>query len=118
MSEERVLSWNCKGARSKEFACELQSIIREFRPTVVVLIEPRISGKSAEEVCGGLRKNKWVRSKATSFSGGVWVLWEEGDVYLKLEFHDKLFLHFLVSAGDGSEWALMAVYMHAISSIR
>lgn len=56
--------------------------------------------------------------EATGFSGGVWLLWNEENVRLELEYHDKAFLHFLVKSCDGLEWVLIAVYAHPNPSIR
>lgn len=59
---------------------------------VVILLEPRISGEVADVVCKSLGKSRWIRSEATDFSDGVWVLWNEEDIKLELEYMDKAFL--------------------------
>lgn len=45
---------------------------------VDILIERRINSESADAVSRSLGKNRWVRSEASGFSGGVWVLWDVG----------------------------------------
>lgn len=118
MSAQKLLCWNCRGAGGREFAYKLKSIVREYRPTVVILVEPRISGDFADAVCRSLGKNTRVRSEATGFLGGLWALWDDEDVYLELEYHDKEFLDMLVKPEDRSCWALIAVYAHPNLSIR
>lgn len=74
-------------------------------------MEPRIRGEAADKVCSGLgREMKWLRMEARGFSGGIWVLWEEGDVEIKLEVAHRSFLHMEVKSDLGRRWALMAVY--------
>lgn len=54
--------------------------------------------------------NRWVRSEARGFKGGVWVLWKEDEVGMKLEVGDRFFVHFRVKLLGGCEWELTAVY--------
>lgn len=48
----------------------------------------------------------------------VYGSWDEEDIGLELEYHDKAFLHMLAKSGDGLEWALTDVYVHPNLSIR
>lgn len=114
---ERVLSRNCRGAASKEFAVEME-LLRTFRLNIIILIEPRISGEAADKVCRGLGKRRWVRSEARGFSGAIWVLWEEGEVEIKLEAAHRSFLHMEVRSGLGRRWALTTVYASPQASVR
>lgn len=68
---DRVISWNCRGAASKEFAVELKEMLRNFRPKIVILMEPQISGEAVDKVCRGLGRKRWIRSEARGFSGGI-----------------------------------------------
>lgn len=43
--------------------------LREYRLKLVILLEPRISGKMANLVFLRLGKKRWVRSEALGFSG-------------------------------------------------
>lgn len=74
VESERIVSWNCRGVSSKEFLVEMNELIRELRPKIVIIIEPRISGLAADNVCKRLGKKQWIRSEARGFSGGIWVL--------------------------------------------
>lgn len=103
----------------REFACELKEILRVHRPALVILLEPRINGDSANAVCRRmLGKTRWVRSEATGFSGGVWMLWDKDEFSLELKYHDKKFLYFWVRSREGLEWELTAVYAYHNPSIR
>lgn len=63
MVEESLLSWNCRGAGSHEFLQEIKDVMKEHRPSIAVLLEPRISGATADAVCEKLRLGKWTRSE-------------------------------------------------------
>lgn len=56
--------WNCRGTASKEFAREIKKLVKEHRPAMIVLLEPRISGDSADVVCKRLGMSNWIRSEA------------------------------------------------------
>lgn len=71
----------------------------------MVLLESRISGEMADAVCKKLGKNKCIRSKACGFNGGIWVLWDEEEIHLRLEYAHKFFLHLNVRSNEGMEWS-------------
>lgn len=54
---ENILCWSCRGAGSNEFACELKEIMKEQKPLITNLLEPRISGGVADGVCKRLGKS-------------------------------------------------------------
>lgn len=89
----------------------MKEILKEHRSLVVILLEPRISGDTAEDMCKKLGKDRWIRSEAAGFSGGVWILWNVGDISVKLLYVDRFFLHFEVKMGGRKEWVMTAVYV-------
>lgn len=46
-----VLCWTCRGAAGRAFAFEVKELMREYRPKIIILLEPRISGDTADRVC-------------------------------------------------------------------
>lgn len=52
---------------------------------------------------------KWARSKAPGFSGGLWVLWNEDEIALKIKHVKKYFIHDLVFLSNESSWEMTAV---------
>lgn len=84
MQDERVLCWNYRGARSKEFPREMRDWVRIHRPSLIILLEPRISGSGADKVCKKLGKSHWIISKEDGFSGGIWLLWDEASFLVSL----------------------------------
>lgn len=57
---------------------------RLYKSVIIILVELRISGGIADDVCKKLGKNRWVRSESESFSKGVWCLWDEEEIEVKL----------------------------------
>ena len=54
----------------------------QYKPKIIVLLEPRISGIKADRVVKNLGFDRSHRIKAEGFAGGIWVLWREVVVYL------------------------------------
>ncbi|KAJ8450542.1 LOW QUALITY PROTEIN: hypothetical protein Cgig2_020179 [Carnegiea gigantea] len=44
-----ILAWNVQGARSKGFRITLKEIVRKYSPKILLLVETRISGITADE---------------------------------------------------------------------
>lgn len=82
MPEIKIVSWNCRGAVNSVFVCEMREIIRLYKPSVIILLEPRVSGATADSVCKRLGMKRWVRSEASGFSSGVWVCWDDDQISL------------------------------------
>lgn len=95
------MCWNCRGALSGEFLREIRDFRRQYRPTIILLLEPKISGSKADGVCCKLGKNRWLRSEAEGFSGGVWCLWDDEEFDLELRYAHPSFLHVAVNSIGG-----------------
>lgn len=81
-----------------------------YRSLILVLFEPRISGTVVDRVCSKLGMSSWGRSKAAGFSGGIWVLWNDGEVNLECKHVHRFFIHMVVAHHAGRQWELTAVY--------
>lgn len=93
------MCWDRRGAGCKEFTSEMKEIVKEYRLTVVVLLEPRISGDTADGVCNKLGKKRLIQSEVAGLSRGVWILLDDVEIILKLEYDDKFILHLVVKVG-------------------
>ncbi|XP_031124210.1 uncharacterized protein LOC116026924 [Ipomoea triloba] len=72
-----IISWNCQGAASKSFLRAAKHIIATYKPKLMCLLEPKISGSEADKVCRKLALDQWMRIEALGFSGGIWIMWNE-----------------------------------------
>lgn len=59
-----------------------------------------------------------MRFEARGFSGGVWVLWDNEQVDVKLLTALRSFVHMEVLLEDGRSWLLTAVYVNSHPAIR
>lgn len=75
--------------------------MRVFRPKNTILLEPRISKEVADRVCNKLGKKRWVRSEAMGFNGGVWVIWDDEEILVRLKATHRSFLHMEVRLAEG-----------------
>lgn len=91
--EEKVLCWNCSGAKNQEFLREMREMMRHHKPSLLILLEPKISGTMATEVCKKLKNTQWIHSEVEGFSGSIWVLWDENDIQVRPRYVHQQFVH-------------------------
>ena len=112
-----ILSWNCQGAGSSPFSRALRLLLQKYRPNVLVILEPRISGDIADAVIRSTGFQNSHRFEATGFSGGIWVLWN--DVWrLEVLESNSQFIHCRVLDGGRVLSYFTAVYGHPVPSRR
>lgn len=117
-AKSSVLCWNCREVGGREFAVEIKELLREYKPKILILLEPRISGAIADKVYRNNGRRRWIRSEAMGFSGGIWVCWDEDEVDLRLLRLTRSIVHMEVRMGQGSRWLLKAVYANPQPSLR
>ncbi|KAI9115086.1 hypothetical protein K1719_014099 [Acacia pycnantha] len=76
---------------------------------VVVILEPRVSGRQANKVVKNWGFKHSVRKEAEGFSGGIWILWELDELVVDIKLMDDQFIHCCVSLG-GQHIFFTAVY--------
>ncbi|XP_031120956.1 uncharacterized protein LOC116024196 [Ipomoea triloba] len=69
------ITWNCQGAASREVLRALKEIKKTYKPDLLGLLETKVSGSKADEICNRLGFDEWLRVEALGFSGGIWVFW-------------------------------------------
>ena len=77
MSMSNMFIWNCQGASSNEFRRLLLFLLKIHKPSLLVLVEPHISGVTTDKVIISFNYPHSFRVEAEGFSGGTWVLWTE-----------------------------------------
>lgn len=58
-----LLVWNCQGAASKETNLILKEMLTKFRPSILGLLEPRVSGSHADDICKRMGYENWLGLK-------------------------------------------------------
>ena len=76
---------------------------------MVILMEPRISGKQADDFikCSGFDYSHCI--EVTGFSGGIWILWQ-GYFEVEVLINHKQFVHFKISKNNILESWITAMY--------
>ncbi|KAJ4833138.1 hypothetical protein Tsubulata_006247 [Turnera subulata] len=104
-----ILTWNCQGAGKRKFPRLCRDFCRNNKPDLLVILEPRISGKRADYVIKKLGFSNSHRVEARGFAGGIWLLWDESRVQVSILFNHPQFIHTRVSDLDHS-FLFTAIY--------
>lgn len=114
-----VLSWNCRGAKSKAFHLHLQELIRSFKPTVLALLETKInSNLSAPYICKSSSFNKFVCAEAIGFAGGIWLFWDDTVIDLEVIAVDDQIITVIVRTLYRVDCVLSVVYASPVYMLR
>ncbi|XP_038687586.1 uncharacterized protein LOC119986972 [Tripterygium wilfordii] len=104
-------------AASREFSRALKDLLRVHKPGILGLLETRVSGCHADQLCKQWCFDNWVRVEAAGFSGGIWVFWRDYYQVEVIKTHPQ-FLHLSVKNGNSHPWLLSVVYGSPDSSLR
>ncbi|XP_019186593.1 PREDICTED: uncharacterized protein LOC109181296 [Ipomoea nil] len=65
------------GVGGNAFLRALKNLLNIYRPSILSVFEPKVSGAQANEICKKLGFSDWIRVEAVGFSGGIWVFWRD-----------------------------------------
>ncbi|CAL1378455.1 unnamed protein product [Linum trigynum] len=105
----KVFVWNRRGVGSNRFLRVYKEYRRKYRPSIVILVEPKISGTRAEDVIKELGFDQNLVLDAVGFAGGIWVVWDSSLVTITEVDRASQFLHVRVRYGQ-VQWLLTAIY--------
>ena len=88
----KLMVWNCQGAASREFVRVLKDLLKHHKLDILGLLEPKVSGSHADEVCQKLGFKEWIRVEAVGFSGGIWIFWNSSLVIDVVHTHPQFIL--------------------------
>ncbi|KAJ8898838.1 hypothetical protein K2173_008147 [Erythroxylum novogranatense] len=97
---------------------QMAQYIREHRPDIVIILEPRISEVEADRVHRYFREFFSQRIEAQGFSGGIWVWWKHNVITLSSFSSFGQAMLFKVALETGKEIWLTAVYGSPVEMIR
>ncbi|XP_031099806.1 uncharacterized protein LOC116004005 [Ipomoea triloba] len=103
------LFWNCQGAGGREFHRVLNNLIQTHKPSILGLVEPKVSGSHANSICMKLGYSDWIRVEAVGFSGGIWVLWNDARKISVVSTHPQ-FILLEVRVVNQADWHVAVVY--------
>ena len=115
--EFSIMFWNVQGASSPEFRRAFKTISKNYFLNMVVIVEPRCSGKQADDFILSSGFGWSHRVEAKGFAGGIWLLWQDNFTVTIFKNHSQ-FVHFRVDDGKSNSSYITAVYASPIRSNR
>ncbi|XP_015972136.1 uncharacterized protein LOC107495506 [Arachis duranensis] len=105
-----VFAWNVRGIANRATVRALKEYRRMYRPDCFFLFETRCSGEKAREVIRELGFQFAVVEDAAGFSGGIWVLWEDANLDIRLRESHHQYIHLSVDRVEWGSCLLTAIY--------
>lgn len=66
-----LLIWNCRGALSPTFSTNVSELVRVHSPTIMIVIEIKISGDRAKRIADRFPLDGVIFANSFGFSGGL-----------------------------------------------
>ncbi|KAK8540902.1 hypothetical protein V6N13_038644 [Hibiscus sabdariffa] len=88
----KFFCWNAQGCGHPKFIKAVKQYIRDYKPSLVGIVEPRISGARADSVIAALGFCYSHRIEAAGFSGGLWLCWQDS-IQIDVLVHHFQFMH-------------------------
>ncbi|GMJ02216.1 hypothetical protein HRI_003890800 [Hibiscus trionum] len=106
----KCICWNVQGCVNPKFISAAKEYLRDVRPDIVILMEPKISGSKADTVILKLGLPNSHRVEAKGFAGGIWVCWFDS-IHIEVLSNHFQFIHCrILHRNSGSSFLLSAVY--------
>ncbi|EOY08210.1 Uncharacterized protein TCM_022554 [Theobroma cacao] len=116
-SENRLCTWNCHGASDKKFIRVVKDLVKSYAINMLILLEPRISGRLADGTIKQLGFDYSHRVEFVGFSGGIWCLWKENVKLHIIKNHNQC-VHMTIEDKPNEFWFFTTVYGNPSPNIR
>jgi len=113
-----IFIWNVQGAGSRQFQNILREYIYRHRPSIMALVETRLSGLKAWQVCDRTGFRRSIRVETQGFQGGIWVLWHEEDIEIEVISIHEQFVTMGVKSEGQIGWYLTFIYASPHTHLR
>ncbi|KAK8658040.1 hypothetical protein V6N13_036255 [Hibiscus sabdariffa] len=91
-----------------KFIKAVKQYIRDYKPSLVGIVEPRISGARADSVIAALGFRYSHRIEAAGFSGGLWLCWQDS-IRIDVLVHHFQFMHCRVTCLSTGSFSLVTL---------
>lgn len=91
----KIISWNCQGVANETTIAAINSLIDKNNLSMIVILEPKISGIDADRAIRKIGMKYSHRVEAVGFSGGIWILWNDS-ITVKIVLNDWQFIVYKV----------------------
>ncbi|WCJ44055.1 RNA binding RNA-directed DNA polymerase [Euphorbia peplus] len=105
----KIFVWNSQGSVNGRFARTVSLFLKNHKPAIVILVETKCSGLTADKVMSKIGLDASIRVEAKGFSGGIWVLW---NIPFKISVLSSYwqFIHLQVTLPNSEFFFLTAIY--------
>ncbi|KAA3460139.1 reverse transcriptase [Gossypium australe] len=110
ISNLSIFSWNCQGCASSKFLRAFRNYNLEYKPDIVCLLEPRVSGHKAYAIIDKLGFDRSHRIESIGFSGGIWVGWKDYIPISIIHNHPQFMLLNIKDASMNNDLFIFVVY--------
>lgn len=104
------LVWNCRGAGGKEFLAFLKDSTRIYNWDFIAILEPRVSGLTADKIIQKIGFPNHTKDDAEGFSGGIWCVWKSSCPQISVHSSSKYCIHLMINGNSHNCWFLSIVY--------
>lgn len=118
MSFPIILYWNCQGARSRGFLKILLHLIKQFSPSIIILVETSVLSSYVHPILDKYVFNEFVVAEACGFAGGTWVLWNDSVMQVEQLTIDDQVINLVVKFGRDPFWFLSTIYASPIPNFQ
>lgn len=115
---DHILFWNPRGAGGKDFQSAITDIVKMNNVDCLIICEPKVQFASAEKHLLQLGFTDYAVAEATGFSGGIWMLWKNGNFQVELIDSNFQSITVQVSWNGIQSWLLTGIYASPCKSSR
>lgn len=102
--------WNCPGAGGRNFSNLIRDYMRIYKLDFIAILEPRISGSTADRAINKIGLVEGARVDACGFSGGIWCLWKSNTMPISIVYTSRYCIHLKVNPNSPSFWYFFLIY--------
>lgn len=102
--------WNCRGGGGCSFPGLIRDCFKIYNLDFMAILEPRISGETADKVLDKIGMDGMVRVEASGFSGGIWCIWKQSRIAISVISTSRFCIHLKVNRRSANPWFLSVVY--------
>ncbi|KAE8693615.1 hypothetical protein F3Y22_tig00110796pilonHSYRG00006 [Hibiscus syriacus] len=100
-----------QGCGHPRFLTVFRQYLRDFKPNLVAIFEPQISGGRADVFIAVTGLSRSHRIEATGFSGGIWLYWHD-KIQVDILLNHLQFIHCRISTTQGN-FSTLASFIYA-----
>lgn len=105
-----ILLWNARGIGRKGFRRNINQIIREHNPSIIILTETRAQRDGVKKSMEGLPYDSFETVDPVGVTGKILVLWSANSTTLSIIANEPRVFHATIQVHNNSPFCLLAVY--------